>query len=51
MAHFGPSTPGEARTSFTTQQPDGVPLRVLTLPVEAGGKTYIVQLAYPLDDF
>ena len=51
MAHFGPSTPGETRTTFTTQQPDGVPLRVLTVPVEAGGKTYIVQLAYPLDDF
>ena len=35
----------------TTEEPNGVPLRVLTLPVEAGGKTYIVQLAYPLDDF
>ena len=35
----------------TTEEPNGVPLRVLTLPVEANGKTYIVQLAYPLDDF
>jgi heavy metal sensor kinase len=51
MAHFGPATPGETRAAFTTQQPSGVPLRVLTVPVEAGGKTYIVQLAYPLDDF
>jgi heavy metal sensor kinase len=51
MAHFGPAAPGAARSSITTQQPNGVPLRVLTLPVEAGGKTYIVQLAYPLDDF
>jgi len=51
MAHFGPGTPPEARASITTQQPDGVPLRVLTLPVQAGGQTYVAQLAYPLDDF
>jgi heavy metal sensor kinase len=51
MAHFGPATPGEPKTAFTTQQPNGVPLRVLTLPMKAAGKTYIVQLAYPLDDF
>ena len=51
MAHFGPPTPGEARTAYTTEQPNGVPLRMLTVPVEAGGKTYVVQLAYPLDDF
>jgi heavy metal sensor kinase len=51
MAHYGPAAPGAAGSSITTQQPNGVPLRVLTLPVEAGGKTYIVQLAYPLDDF
>jgi len=51
MAHFGPAAAGEARASITTQQPSGVPLRVLTLPVETGGETYIVQLAYPLDDF
>ena len=51
MAQFGPAAPGEARTSITTEQPDGVPLRVLTLAVEAAGKTYIAQLAYPLDDF
>jgi len=51
MAHYGPAAPREARTSITTQQPNGVPLRVLTLPVRAGGETYIVQLAYPLDDF
>jgi heavy metal sensor kinase len=51
MAHYGPAAPQEARASITTQQPNGVPLRVLTLPVQAGGKTYIAQLAYPLDDF
>jgi heavy metal sensor kinase len=51
MAQFGPAASGEARASITTQQPKGVPLRVLTLPVEVRGKTYIVQLAYPLDDF
>lgn len=51
MAHFGPAAAGEARASITTQQPNGVPLRVLTLPVDSGGKTYVVQLAYPLDDF
>jgi heavy metal sensor kinase len=51
MTQYGPVAPREARTSITTQQPNGVPLRVLTLPVQAGGKTYIVQLAYPLDDF
>jgi heavy metal sensor kinase len=51
MAQFGPAAPGEARASISTQQPDGVPLRVLTLPVQAGSKTYVVQLAYALDDF
>jgi heavy metal sensor kinase len=51
MAHFGPATPAGTQTTFTTQQPNGVPLRVLALPVEAGGESYIVQLAYPLDDF
>ena len=51
MTQYGPAAPREARTSITTQQPNGVPLRVLTLPVQAGGETYIVQLAYPLDDF
>ena len=51
MAQYGPAAPGEARTSIAAQQPKGVPLRVLTLPVKAAGKTYIVQLAYPLDDF
>jgi heavy metal sensor kinase len=51
MSLYGPAAPREARTSITTQQPNGVPLRVLTLPVLAGGKTYVVQLAYPLDDF
>jgi len=51
MTLYGPATPGETRTSISTQQPDGVPLRVLTLPVQSAGKTYLVQLAYPLDDF
>jgi heavy metal sensor kinase len=51
MAQYGPLAPRETRTSITTQQPNGVPLRVLALPVRAGGETYIVQLAYPLDDF
>ena len=51
MTQFGPPTVSEAKTSITNQRPHGVPLRVLTLPVQAGGKTYIVQLAYPLDDF
>jgi heavy metal sensor kinase len=51
MIHYGPGAPREARTSITTLQANGVPLRVLTLPVRAGGDTYIVQLAYPLDDF
>jgi len=51
MSHYGPATPGAARTAFTTEQPNGVPLRVLTLPLQAAGETYIVQLAYPLDDF
>ena len=51
MSHYGPAAPGEARAAFTTEQPDGVPLRVLTLRVQAGGKTFIAQLAYPLDDF
>ena len=50
MAQYGPAT-AESGTSVTTQQPNGVPLRVMTLPVRAGGETYIVQLAYPLDDF
>ena len=35
----------------TTEEPSGVPLRVLTVPVQAAGRTYVVQLAYPLDDF
>jgi len=51
MAQYGPAAPGEAKTSLATLRPKGVPLRVLTLPVKAAGKTYIVQLAYPLDDF
>jgi heavy metal sensor kinase len=51
MKQFGPAVPGEARASITTQQPNGVPLRVLALPVQAGGETYLAQLAYPLDDF
>lgn len=51
MTHYGPAAPREVRTSITTLRPNGVPLRVLTLPVRAGGETYIVQLAYPLDDF
>ncbi len=50
MARYGPAT-AESGTSVTTQQPNGVPLRVMTLPVRGGGETYIVQLAYPLDDF
>ena len=51
MAQFGPAAPGIAGASITTQQPDGVPLRVLTIPVHAAHRTYIVQVAYPLDDF
>jgi heavy metal sensor kinase len=51
MTLYGPAAPREVRTSITTQRPDGVPLRVLTLPVRGGDETYIVQLAYPLDDF
>jgi len=51
MAQFGPAAPGEARASLATQQPKGVPLRVLTVTVGSAGKTYVVQLAYPLDDF
>jgi heavy metal sensor kinase len=51
MAHYGPAALGKATASITTQQPNGVPLRVLTLAVEVAGKTYIAQLAYPLDDF
>jgi heavy metal sensor kinase len=51
MTHYGPAAPKEAGTSITTQQPNGVPLRVLTLPVRAGSETYLVQLAYPLDDY
>jgi heavy metal sensor kinase len=51
MALYGPAAARGARASVTTEQPEGVPLRVLTLPVQAGAKTYIVQLAYPLDDF
>jgi heavy metal sensor kinase len=51
MAQYGPAAIGEATASLASQQPKGVPLRVLTLPVKAAGTTYIVQLAYPLDDF
>jgi len=51
MAQFGPAAPGVAKTSISTEQPDGVPLRVLTNPVRARDKIYVVQLAYPLDDF
>jgi heavy metal sensor kinase len=51
MTHYGPAAPTGDGTSITTQQPNGVPLRVLTLPVRAGSETYLVQLAYPLDDY
>jgi len=51
MARFGPATAPVPRPSITTVQPGGVPLRVRTTPVTVGGKTYVVQFAYPLDDF
>jgi heavy metal sensor kinase len=51
MAHFGPASAAEVKPSTVSTQPNGVPLRLLTLPVETRGETYIVQLAYPLDDF
>ena len=51
MARFGPATAPISRASVTTEQPDGVPLRVRTTPVAARGKVFVVQLAYPLDDF
>ncbi len=51
MAQFGPVAAGEARLSITSVEPGGVPLRLLTLPVKAADKVYVVELAYPLDDF
>jgi heavy metal sensor kinase len=51
MAHYGPATAGEPGIAFATEEPNGVPLRILTRPVKAAGRTYRVQLAYPLDDF
>jgi heavy metal sensor kinase len=51
MTLYGPATSGDSRTSIRSAQPHGVPLRILTLPVKTGDQTYIVQLAYPLDDF
>ena len=51
MTHFGPAVAGEAKHSISTTQPDGVPLRLLTVAVAARNETYVVQLAYPLDDF
>jgi heavy metal sensor kinase len=48
---YGLAVPKEARTSIATQELREGPWRVLTVPVRVADRTYIVQIAAPLDDF
>lgn len=50
-SRYGLAVPKEARTSIATQELKGSPWRVLMVPVRVADRTYMVQIAAPLDDF